>query len=298
MKVFLTGSTGFIGKKLLRYLVGKGCEIIDYGRNADAFGSEFKGSQSIVGDLSNGELLSQVDWDNVDVIIHLAAAGVKASNRVWYDCIHANVIGLQQLLNAVETVSSPPLLFFPTSFYQNYLENHPALQNNPYIVTKASASRLVQLWAKRHPASRVVFATLFQVYGPGDDPGNIVTYTIQQLKGGKKALLGSGSSKRDWVYVDDLIEGIWESIELSLQKSQTSFSQTYDLGRGEVLSIRQIVEKIATLCHADRSLLEFDPSRDRGDSQIEACAKEKVPGWRFHYSIEEGLLECIDAYHL
>ena len=291
MKIFLTGANGFIGRHLLPRLLDKGHNVISYDIKEPVFqGNAYGKMRTIIGDLTSGEGLDEIKWEEIDAVIHLAAAGVKASDRNWYGCISVNMLGMEKILYAIGEVSPPPLLIYPRTFYEDCISESSDLKNNPYIVTKTAATKIVELWARNNKNARVVFCTIFQAYGSGDDPGNILTYTANCLKEGVAAKLGSGKGLRDWIYIDDIVGAFLRGLEVTGDNIQY-----FDFGTGKLTSIKEVVVKLAGMMGYSNELLSFDSKRDRYDTKLRSCAKHILPKWKPSLSLDEGINKYIDA---
>ena len=290
MRVLITGANGFIGTQLLPRLLKDGYEVIAYDLKSSFSQDRFPERIRIIsGDLSEGEGLDQIAWEDLDAVIHLASAGVKASNRDWHDCIAVNIIGTEQLLYSMSAVDNPPLLIYPRTFYEDHINDIPGFKQNPYIITKKAGTKIVELWARDNKNVKVVFGTIFQAYGAGDDAGNVLTYTVNCLKNGISAELGSGKGLRDWIYIDDLINAFVKSLYTSGNRIQH-----YDFGTGKLTSIKEIVERIAELMGCANEMLNFDSARDRNDTEIRAFAKNMLKGLKPIKSLEERLIDLIN----
>ncbi len=281
MKILVTGVNGFIGQHLAQRLAVAGHEVAGLDIQADP-GPPV--AQYLQADLSN----AIPELPACGVVVHLAAAGVKAKGRDWQSCTAVNVLGTQRLLYALSAMPEPPALLYTRTFYQNHLgKGIAAFDSNPYVATKEAAEQLIRLWQERDTNRRVVFGTVYQAYGPGDDSGNVLSYAAQKLRSGEKAEFGSGAGRRDWIFVDDLVAAIARATDQA--DAMDRGVEEYDFGSGELTSTRQMIERLAALADADPGLLNFDASRDRGDTQIEDRAARFLPGWRLEVSIDEGL---------
>ena len=294
MSVFVTGASGFVGRHLLSRLLDEGHNVIAYDLKPPV-SPNYSGRHThiITGDLSSGEGLEQIVWEEVDAVVHLAAAGVKASQRNWSECVSVNIVGTEQLLHAMSQVSPTPLLVYPRTFYEDYLNEISGLEKNPYIVTKTAATKIVELWASDNKNANVVFGSIFQAYGAGDDPGNILTYTTNCLKNGVAAELGCGNTLRDWIYIDDLVDAFTRALKINGNKIQY-----FDFGTGQLTSIKQVVVKLAGLMGCSNDLLSFDSKRNRDDTELISYAKKFLPGWKPQVSLEEGIINYLNSLEI
>lgn len=285
MKIAITGSSGFVGKQVSRRLAEAGHELYLYDIQHPSVlcdGAIFP----IIGNLASGEGLDAIPWDRLDVVLQLAAAGVKASRRTWTECLQVNVIGTQRLLEQLRESGNAPRLVYARTFYENHMDVQ-SIAENPYVATKRTASELIGLYQQepRHPCTSL---TLYQVYGPGDSSGSVLSYIVNQLHQNQPALLGSGRGLRDWIYIDDLVEG--------LVAAATAPAGDYDLGTGNLHSLKKVALKIADIMGSSRELLVFDPDKDRGDTGIVDCATRFVPGVQKPCSLSEGLRSLVTGF--
>ena len=130
------------------------------------------------------------------------------------------------------------------------------------------------------------------VYGPGQqDHLKVIPYSIGEALAGRAPELTSGARRVDWVYVEDVVRGL-----LTLAESDGLEGETLDLGSGELVTVREVVERI---CHALGS-----PAPRIGvlpDRALETTRRANVErtrertGWQPLVGLDEGLHRTIVA---
>jgi nucleoside-diphosphate-sugar epimerase len=294
LKILITGVSGFVGRQLATRFLEQGHSVIGVDLRVSDLEFERHANFSVIAaDLTKPNAASELPWDDVDLLYHLAAAGVKAATRQWPLCVQVNVIGtaslMAALLERVQADLSVPRIVYTKSYYEDHLDAIPAFKENAYVVSKVAATKWLEAIAPIYPQS-ICIAKVYQVYGPGDDPNNVLSYAARQLKAGEPASFGSGKSMRDWIYIDDFIAGL----EACGQVGEPGLHH-YDLGSGERRSIREMVETIAKIAGASPELLAFDPAKDRGDAEIEDWAVQLPPRWHIQNDTIAGLSKLLSS---
>jgi len=278
MRIFVTGSSGFIGQKFVQRANKFGHSVTPLGRKATSSQATFH-ELDLLSSLEN----QRIPWDEADAVVHLAAAGAKATQRNWKECLLVNVVGTQNLLEAISLSKTTPIVWIASTFYEDEVHRIPSLMENPYIATKYTSRLLASAWARNYGGS-AIFGKIFQVYGAGDNPDSVLQYACSQLAKKRVAKFGSGVGLRDWITVEDVADAILASL-LAAQGG----IQCFDIGTGDLASIREVIEKLADLSGSPRSLLEFDSSRDKLDKNVQSKAKLLPAGWKPALSLDEGL---------
>jgi nucleoside-diphosphate-sugar epimerase len=165
---------------------------------------------------------------------------------------------------------------------------------SPYAAAKFAASAYGRMF---HSLYRTPVATLrlFMVYGPGQqDVKKLVPYVTLSLLEGRAPELSSGVRRVDWIYVDDVVDGY-----LAAALSPAVDGCTIDLGSGELVSVRSVVERLTTIVGTPGVVPVFGAVSDRPMEQ-ERCAvlaeARAVLGWSPRTPLDDGLRRTVDWY--
>lgn len=221
--ILVTGSTGFIGARLLRYLVGEGERVRVFLRSESKVTSMPEGVEIIQGSFSDLDTLGRAVQD-VDRIVHLAGV-TKAFDDVGYDT--GNVMPVRNLLAAVRK-HNPMLKRF--LFVSSLTAAGPASEgirgvsesDTPCPVSAYGRSKLraEKLCVENSAQIPVTIVRPPAVYGPGDRD---VLYVFQMLAHGVLVLVGNSAKQRfSMIYVDDLVRGM-----MTAARSEIAIGQLY-----------------------------------------------------------------------
>lgn len=228
MKVFVTGTAGFIGYHLARRLLGEGHDVTGFDGVTDYYDvslkrarlrelAAFERFEAIEGRLEDAALLSWSLQDaRADVVVHLAAqAGVRYSIEQSASYVSANLVGTANLLEAVRAHPPKHLLFASSSSVYGGNQQAPfsELHNadaplSLYAATKKGGEAMVHSYAHLHgiPSTSLRF---FTVYGPWGRPDMALFKFVAAILDGKPIdIYGEGQMRRDFTYVDDLVEAV------------------------------------------------------------------------------------------
>jgi dTDP-glucose 4,6-dehydratase len=330
MRLLVTGGAGFIGSNLIRHVIER--PEIEVLVNLDCL--------SYAGNMANNEGMEQhsnyvfekVDLrDRVEVsgvlerhgitdVLHLAAEShVDNSIAQPGEFIETNVVGTFNLLEACRVawfgakttegsaagrrrfhhVSTDEVFgsLGPTGAFS---ESSPYAPNSPYAASKAGSDMLARAYSRTYGLP-VVISNCSNNYGPCQHPEKLIPTVIQRLIGRQPVpLYGDGMHVRDWLYVRDHAEALWQV----LTRGRTG--EAYNIGGHNELPNLRVAEKICDLVDelapelgaGSRSLISFvqdRPGHDRRYS-IDAAKIKSELGWKPAYSFERGLRETVEWY--
>ncbi|WP_163746258.1 NAD-dependent epimerase/dehydratase family protein [Mycolicibacterium helvum] len=165
---------------------------------------------------------------------------------------------------------------------------------NIYAATKLAQEHILAAWATAHDTKLSVLR-LQNVYGPGQSLTNSYTGIVAlfaRLSREKQALevYEDGRIVRDFVYIDDVVEGLFAAIE-----SPAAPSRYIDIGSGVATTIHELAQQLAAICGAPEPVV-VGKFRD-GDVRAARCDIESATnelGWRPKWSLEEGMRALLD----
>ena len=228
MRVFVTGTAGFIGFHLARLLLAEGHQVAGFDGITDYYDIRLKQRRHAMLHQSPGFTATEAMLEDdaalatavaafaPDVIVHLAAqAGVRYSLENPRAYLDANVIGTLNVMEAARAAGVRHLLMASTSSVYGANEDMPFAETQPadtqltiYAATKKATESMGHAWAHIH-ALPVTMFRFFTVYGPWGRPDMaLFKFTKGILEGTPIDIYNDGEMWRDFTYVDDLVRGI------------------------------------------------------------------------------------------
>jgi len=214
--------------------------------------------------------------------------------------VQTNVVGTAHVLDAARANASLERVVltstsevYGTAQFVPITESHPLRGQSPYAATKIGADALGESY---HRAFGLPVAILrpFNTFGPRQSARAIIPTIISQALTRSTVKLGSLDPRRDLTYVKDTAAGF-----LAIAGCDAAVGRVVNIGRGDDLTIGELVERIAALI--GRSIkVETDTVRVRpAASEVgrllagTALARELM-GWSPRFTLDEGLAETID----
>jgi UDP-glucose 4-epimerase len=284
MNFLITGAAGFLGSALANRLAGaehnvRALDDLSTG-NPQALVEAIHFTRGDVNDRPKLWTLLQ----EVDCVYHLAAR-VSVSESILYPREYnaANVGGTVSLMEAMRDVGVRRVVFISSGAIYGKQEQQPLHENlrpnpdSPYAVSKLSSEYYVrtigQLWGIETVSLRV-----FNAYGPGQHlppshPPVIPNFLKQAIGNGTLVVHGSGEQTRDYVFVDDVVEGM-----IAAATAPTVDGQVINIGSGTETSVGELAHLIADVTESDAEII-YNPRSDSGVNRMCAdlsLAREKL----------------------
>ncbi len=257
MKILVTGGAGFIGSHLVERLLADRHEIAILDDFNDFYNPEIKhGNIASVADritvhhadLRDARAVNSVfHHGNFETVIHLAArAGVRPSighPQLYYD---TNVGGTLHLLEAARTVGIERFIFASSSSVYGLAKTVPFSEElhltqtvSPYAATKIAGEFLCSTYSHLYKM-RIVALRFFTVYGPRQRPDLAIHQFTRRIWNGQSIdQFGDGTTRRDYTYVDDIIQGVMASLGY-----EGPLFDIFNLGESETIQLKDLIAGI------------------------------------------------------
>lgn len=211
-KVLITGANGFIGRYLVTDLISKNIEVIAVVRRLPSEINHSNKLRYVICDLNQMDALPSLITDrDIDVFYHLAWEGTTGALRSDYLLQLNNVNMTMHAANIAHQLSIKRLITTGTISEQllQLKENEKAISENMvYAISKAYARSLLHAFSKKNNLD-YVWAQLGNVYGFGNQTGNIVSYTLQELSQHHSPKYSEALQPYDLVDVHDVIQALY-----------------------------------------------------------------------------------------
>lgn len=291
-KVLVTGASGFIGSHLCRYLYKSGAEI------HGVFHSEKPGNDNNLqwwqGDLADSDFVRRLFTAiKPDLVFHLASyvSGSRGLEMVL-PTFKSNLMSTVNILT-VATEFGCQRIVLAGSLEESDSNNTETIPSSPYAAAKAASSAYARMFFALYKTP-VVIARLFMVYGPGQkDLRKLVPYVTLSFLRDEAPKLSGGTRLVDWIYVDDVIEGL-----VAVAQTPGIEGTTIDLGSGILVPVRAVVECLFNLINSKINPL-FGAMEERPMEQVRVANTEKTIAqiqWKPGVSLENGLARTVSWY--
>lgn len=310
----MTGGAGFIGSHLVDRLLAEGWRVtvVD---NFDPFYDPAIKRKNIESHLAHPNYrLVEVDIRDLeglrarlsgdyDVIVHLAAkAGVRSSIQDPVGYQEVNVGGTQNLLELAREWGVKQVVFASSSSVYGVNPNvpwreddHVLLPISPYASTKVTGELLGHVYSHLY-GIRFIALRFFTVYGPRQRPDlSIHKFARRMLRREPIPIYGDGSARRDYTYVDDVIEGVRRAMDYTATPYEV-----INLGNNETVSVLEMVQALEEVLGVT-ARLEFLPVQpgDVPQTWANMDKAQRLLGFRPRTPFREGLkrfAEWVTAY--
>ncbi|MCG3110375.1 MAG: NAD-dependent epimerase/dehydratase family protein [Candidatus Manganitrophus sp. SB1] len=280
-KVLVTGASGFIGKHLVSKLLADQHDVIKVSS-------------------ASGDIAEKTTWSSLqaaEVVIHLAGKTFVPDS--WKDpagFLKTNLYGTMGALDYCRQFHAR-LVFLSSYLYGNpeklpIPESASLKANNPYALSKKLAEEVCEFYAN-HFGIKATILRPFNVYGPGQADSFLIPSIVNQVNAGDIVRIKDLEPKRDYIYIDDLVDAIIKAVNLD-----RAFS-ILNVGTGvshSVADIIDLIQEIKGTSWVVQSACERRPEEIM-DTRADITKVSEVLKWTPKWSLRSGLEKVLsEAY--
>jgi len=310
-RVLVTGCNGFLGSWLTAGLVAARADVVglirDWVPHSQLARSGLRDQISIVnGDVSDYELMERALAEyEIEIVFHLAAQTIVGiANRSPLSTFETNIKGTWVLLEAARrnpTVKGIIVASSDKAYGEQellpYQEDAPLMARHPYDVSKSCADMIARAYAHSY-GSPIVVTRCSNLYGGGDLNWNrIVPGTIRSvLQGNKPIIRSDGSPKRDYLYVEDAVNGY-----MMLGKhirNEDLHGLAFNFGMDQPVAALEMVSAICDVSGQTNlePIILNQAKNEIPDQYLASNRAHQTLGWYPNYTLEDGLRKAMEWY--
>jgi UDP-glucuronate 4-epimerase len=257
MRILVTGGAGFIGSHLVEKLLATGHEVSILDDFNDFYDPQIK--RANIAGVAGEVAIHRVDLrdsagvnllfhrEKFDAIVHLAArAGVRPSisqPQLYYD---TNVSGTLHLLEAVRHTGIERFVFASSSSVYGICKEVPFSEDfhvtqtiSPYAATKVAGEFLCSTYSHLYQM-RIVALRFFTVYGARQRPDLAIHQFTRKIDAGQPIdQFGDGTTRRDYTYIDDIIQGVTAALAYD-----GPVYDLFNLGESQTIELKELIAAV------------------------------------------------------
>ncbi|HEY2625441.1 MAG TPA: SDR family NAD(P)-dependent oxidoreductase [Candidatus Udaeobacter sp.] len=310
MRILVTGGAGFIGSHLVENLLAAGHDVAILDDFNDFYDPQIK--RENVSAVSKDIAIHHVDLrdstavrnvfhgEKFEAIAHLAArAGIRPSiqhPQLYYD---TNVTGTLHLLDAARVTGVERFIFASSSSVYGISKTVPFSEDqhltqtlSPYAATKIAGEFLCSTYSHLYQM-QVVALRYFTVYGPRQRPDLAIHQFTRRIYAGQPIdQFGNGTTRRDYTYIDDIIQGTMAAL-----KHEGPLFDIFNLGESDTIQLKDLIAAIENAI-GKKAKINRLPEQP-GDMPL-TCADiskaRKLLGYNPATRLSDGLPQFIDWF--
>ncbi|MBI5685132.1 MAG: SDR family NAD(P)-dependent oxidoreductase [Verrucomicrobia bacterium] len=311
MNFLVTGGAGFIGSHVSERLLRDGHRVVIVDDFNDFYAPAIKQHnlarvQAVGGvRLHRADIVDKAAMDRVfaaekfDAIIHLAArAGVRPSIEQPLLYTQTNVTGTMNLLECARAAGIRKFIFASSSSVYGinskipFSESDPIFKPiSPYAATKLAGEALCHTYHHLHGMDMTCLR-FFTVYGPAQRPDLAIHKFAKLIAAGKPIeMYGDGSTRRDYTFIDDIVEGIMACV-----RGKFGY-EIFNLGNSNTVELRQLVGLIERAL-GRKAVIERRPEQP-GDMPVtfaDVSKARRMLGYDPKTKIEQGIEKFVEWF--
>jgi nucleoside-diphosphate-sugar epimerase len=285
-RILVAGAGGFLGQHLVERLVREGAEVLAVSKRSQGKGGGRL--QWFQADMRDRAAVRSIFSERSPEIVYQLCGRPDGGRdlSLVIPTLESDILTTANLLLAA--AEKPVRRFITTASLEEPMGGEAP--TSPYAAAKMSSVAYARMFHRVYNVP-VVILRPFMTYGPKQPGTKIVSYLIRCLLIGEVPKLSTGTRMVDWIYIDDVMDGfLTAAVAAGLE------GETFDLGTGEMVSIREVANRLAVLTGSDVQPafgalpdrpFERERSADTYTTRIRLAWQPKV-------SLDDGLALTID----
>jgi len=329
MRVLVTGTAGFIGSALAKRLLDRGDRVIGVDNLNDYYDVELKKARlthfcshgnfiDVRADVADREAMPEIFRKyRPERVVHLAAqAGVRYSLKNPHAYIDSNLVGFTNILEGCRHNSVEHLVYASSSSVYGANTNMPFSVHDTVdhpVSLYAASKKANELMAHTYSSLYQLPTTglrFFTVYGPWGRPDMaLFLFTKNILEGRPIDVFNYGRHKRDFTYIDDIVEGVVRTLDKIPEPNPdwtgdspdcaTSYApySLYNIGSNNPVDLGRYIETLENCLgrKAEKNLLPLQPG-DVPETYADVEDLMREVGYRPETPVEKGVARFVEWY--
>tara|TARA_B100001750_G_scaffold216544_1_gene201281 strand:+ start:162 stop:1148 length:987 start_codon:yes stop_codon:yes gene_type:complete len=306
MKILVTGGLGFIGSNFILKILNEKQKNSVINVDAELFGSNHQNLESVKnhenyrfvkGNITNRHLMEDL-ISECDAVVNFAAESfVDRSIADANPFLVSNIRGTFTILDIIKE-QKKRLVQISTDEVFGSLESTTAKENSrfnpssPYAATKAAAELLINSYIVTHDCDCVI-TRCTNNYGSRQFPEKLIPKTLILASQNKKVpIYGEGKNIRDWIFVDDHCEAVYNV----LLKGRSG--ESYNISANNEVDNLTIVKKILEILNKPQDLIKSVEDRPGHDFRysLDSSKVRSQLNWSENTNFDDGLKKTVDWY--
>jgi UDP-glucuronate 4-epimerase len=310
MKVLVTGGAGFIGSHLVEALLNAGHAVSVIDDFNDFYDPQIKRKNlqpvlahirlHSIGIGDKDAILHTFSEERPETVVHLAArAGVRPSIQSPELYLATNITGTFHLLEASKEYGVKRFIFASSSSVYGasglapFREDQVLTQTlSPYASTKLAGEHICSHYSYLYHIG-VICLRFFTVYGPRQRPDLAIHKFTDLIYRGKPIdVYGDGTARRDFTYIDDIIQGVMASLD-----HDGAPFDIFNLGESETIELRKVIAEIEGTLEKKATINRLPPvPGDMPTTYADISKARRLLGYAPATRIQSGLRKFIEWY--
>ena len=231
-KILVTGGVGFIGTNLIQKLLSEGHNVY----SLDNYEVGLKENEQVGCFYHNNDIVNINSLDkDFDLIFHLAALSrIQPSFNNPEETFRVNTIGTQKGCEFARLTGAKIIYSGSSSRWHNPYQS-------PYAASKHMGEEVCKMYKKTYGMD-IEIVRFYNVYGQGEivdgDWAAVIGKWRRQVRNGESiTIVGDGEQRRDFTYIDDIVDGLWK-----IGMKDVKHKDAWELGTGQNYSINEVYQ--------------------------------------------------------